>query len=179
MIRPVHALLQRFRHDEEGGVFVVEFCIMFPLIIGAFLMAFEMSIYSMRQMYLDRGLDIAVRHIRLSTAATITHNQIKTIICDNAGFIEDCGATLRLEMTPLDPRSFAAFDATPDCVDTSQDVTPVRGFKLGQAHDLMIMRACIKFKPVFATSGLGYALEKDGSGRARMIAATAFVQEPE
>ena len=178
MIRPLRARLRQFRRDEEGGIFVLEFCIMFPVIIAAFLMAFEMSIYSMRQMYLDRGLDIAVRYIRLSTAQTITHDEIKRLICLNAGFIEDCESTLRLEMTPLDPRSFAAFDADPDCVDTSQPIVPARGFNLGRSHDLMIMRACVKFKPVFATTGLGYALEKDGSGRARMIAATAFVQEP-
>ena len=32
--------------------------------------------------------------------------------------------------------------------------------------------------PVFPSSGLGYELEKDGSGRARMTSIAAFVQEP-
>ncbi|MFC6584812.1 hypothetical protein [Sulfitobacter aestuariivivens] len=42
----------------------------------------------------------------------------------------------------------------------------------------MILRACVKFKPVFATTGLGYAFDDDGSGRVRMISSAAFVQEP-
>jgi hypothetical protein len=54
----------------------------------------------------------------------------------------------------------------------------VRGFELGRENEMMMMRACIKFKPLYPTSGLGYALEKDGTGRAKMISAAAFVQEP-
>jgi hypothetical protein len=178
MKTPFFRRLFRFRRDEEGGIFLIEFCILVPILFGAFMMAVEMGMYSMRQMYLDRGTDIAVRYIRLSTNTPIAHDEIKQVICDNAGFIEDCSTTLRLEMIPLHPRAFATFDQTPDCVDTSTDATPVRGFVLGREHEIMILRACVKFKPVFATSGLGYALEKDGSGRARMVAVSAFVQEP-
>lgn len=170
--------LIRFRRDEEGGIFLLEFCILVPILFGAFLMAFELSIYSMRQMYLDRGLDIAVRYIRLSTNTPIAHNDIKNVICRNASFIQDCDETLRLEMVPVNPRAFAAFNQEADCVDTSTDATPVRRFSLGREHELMIMRACVMFKPVFPTTGLGKELEKDGAGRARLIAATAFVQEP-
>lgn len=170
--------LFRFRRDEEGGIFLIEFCIMVPILFGAFMMAVEMGLYSMRQMYLDRGVDIAVRYIRLSTNTPIAHNQIKQIVCDNAGFIENCDTTLRLEMIPLLPRAFATFDQSPDCVDTSAPATPVRGFILGREHEIMILRACVKFKPIFATTGLGKELEKDGSGRARLVAVSAFVQEP-
>jgi hypothetical protein len=132
----------------------------------------------MRQMYLDRGIDIAVRYVRLNTSAGYTHQQIKTMICDNAGWLENCDETLRLEMVAVNPRNFAQFDQSADCVDTSEPVQPVRGFALGQPNEMMMMRACVRFDPVFPTSGLGYALEKDGSGQARMISTAAFVQEP-
>ena len=141
-------------------------------------MAVELGIYTMRQMYLDRGLDIAVRYVRLNTQANFTHDTIKTMICDNAGWLENCDESLRLEMVTLNPRNFAQFDQTADCVDTSEPVEPVRGFTLGQENQLMMLRACVKFRPVYPTSGLGASMSKDGAGQVRMISSAAFVQEP-
>jgi hypothetical protein len=178
MIRRTRDFLRRFRRDEDGSSLLIEFCFFVPILFGAFLMSVELGIYSMRQMYLDRGLDIAVRYIRLNTGAPITHDQVKTLICDNAGFLEDCRSTLRLEMVALNPRNFSAFDQQADCVDTTQPIEPVRGFILGEEHEMMIMRACVKFDPVFPTSGLGKAFDKDGAGKAKLISAAAFVQEP-
>lgn len=178
MIRPVKKFLRRFRRNEDGSALVIEFMIFVPLLFGAFLMAVEMGVYTMRQMYLDRGLDIAVRFIRLNTQANYTHEDIKQIICNNSGWLENCDDTLRLEMVELNPRNFAQFDQTADCVDTSEPIEPVRGFTLGQENQLMMMRACVKFDPLYPTSGLGFALEKDGSGQAKMISSAAFVQEP-
>ncbi|AXI45939.1 hypothetical protein C1J03_07835 [Sulfitobacter sp. SK012] len=178
MMRALTRRLRRFRKNEDGSVTTIEFVIMVPLIFIAFMMSIEMGVYTMRQMFLDRGLDITVRHVRLNTNTTMTHDQLKDMICTNSGFLPDCNDSLRLEMKPLDPRAFAAFDQTADCVDSTQPVEPVRGFSLGQEHELMVLRACVKFKPVFPATGLGYALEKDGAGLAKMISVSAFVQEP-
>jgi hypothetical protein len=178
MTRFVKRRLARFGREESGAALLIEFAIFFPLLIGCFLMSVELGIYSIRHMFLDRGLDITVRYVRLNTNTPMTHSQLKDMICANAGFLEDCGQTLRLEMINVDPRNFAAFDQEADCVDISKPVAPVRGFTLGRDHELMMLRACVKFQPVFPTTGLGYALEKDGSGKARMVATAAFVQEP-
>lgn len=178
MITSLKNMLRRFRKDENGSAIMIEFVIFVPLIFSSFLMSVEMGIYSMRHMFLDRGLDITVRYVRLNTNTEITHSQLKDMICDYSGFLEDCDSTLRLEMAPLDPRQFAQFDQAADCIDVSEPVTDPRGFDLGREHQLMILRACVKFKPVFPSSGLGYAFTKDGSGRARMISTAAFVQEP-
>jgi hypothetical protein len=178
MTRRIKRFLRRFRRTEDGSALIIEFCIFVPLLFGTFLMAVEMGIYSMHQMFLDRGLDITVRHVRLHTNTPMTHSQLKNMICDEAGFLEDCEQTLRLEMVPFDPRQYAVFNRTPDCIDTSRPVTPVRGFVLGQNHQMMLLRACVKFRPIFPTTGLGYALDTDGAGRARMVSIAAFVQEP-
>ncbi len=178
MITRLKKTLRRFRKEEDGAAILLEFVIFVPLIFSLFLMSVEMGIYSMRHMFLDRGLDITVRYVRLNTNEDITHNQLKEMICDYSGFLDDCDNTLRLEMAPLDPRQFAQFDQVADCVDLSQPVTDPRGFDLGREHQLMILRACYRFKPVFPTTGLGYAFTKDGSGRARMVSTAAFVQEP-
>jgi hypothetical protein len=171
-------VLRRFRKEEDGAALMLEFVIFVPLLFGIFMMAAEMGIYSIRHMFLDRGLDVAVRHVRLNTGQPLTHAQLKTLVCNYAGFIDDCDTTLRLEMKSVNPRAFAQFNQNADCVDLSEDVQPVRGFTLGQQQELMMLRACVKFKPIYATSGLGYALAKDGSGRAQMTASAAFVQEP-
>ena len=178
MIRPVKNFLRRFRRSEDGSALVIEFVIFVPILFAAFLMAVEMGVYTMRQMYLDRSLDIAVRFIRLNTQANYTHDDIKQMICDNSGWLENCDGTLRLEMVELNPRNFAQFDQVADCVDTSEPIEPVRGFALGQENQLMMLRSCIKFDPLFPTSGLGHAMETDGSGQARMVSSAAFVQEP-
>lgn len=178
MTRALTRLLRRFRRSEDGSALVIEFCIFVPILFGTFLMSVEMGLYSMRQMYLDRGLDIAVRYVRLNTSVPMTHDQIKTMICDNAGFLQDCDSSLRLEMSPVNPRDFATFNQQPDCIDTALPVEPARGFNLGQQHELMMVRACVRFDPVFPTSGLGHAFEKDGSGKARMTSSSTFVQEP-
>ncbi len=178
MIQPVHKFLRRFRRDEDGAALLIEFAIFVPLLFSVFLMAIEMGIYSMRQMYLDCGLDIAVRYVRLNTNRTFTHNEIKQLICDNSGWLENCDETLRLEMTTVDPRAFTRFDPEVDCVDTSQPAKPVRGFTLGEANQMMMLRACVRFNPVYPTTGLGREFEKDGTGRAKMVSIAAFVQEP-
>ncbi len=180
MIQPIKKFLRRFRRSEDGSAIVIEFVIFVPLLFASFLMAVEMGVYTMRQMYLDRGLDIAVRYVRLHTTVNHSHDNIKQMICDNAGWLENCDSTLRLEMVAINPRNFAQFDQTADCVDTSEDPEPVRGFTPGQQNELMMLRACVKFDPIYPTSGLGYEFVKngDGAGQAKMISTAAFVQEP-
>lgn len=177
MTRHITRFLRRFRRDENGQM-MVEFALAVPLIFTLFMTSVEMGIYSVRQMFLDRGLDLAVRNIRLNTGANYSHTDVKTMVCDFSGFLDDCGSTLRLELLPVNPRVFTGFAGSADCVDTSQPITPLRQFVHGGEHQLMLVRACYMFKPVFASSGLGYHLTKDGSGRAKMVSLSTFVQEP-
>ena len=178
MIGGLTKFVRGFARKEDGQM-IIEFALAIPLVFTLFLTSVEMGIYSVRQMFLDRGMDVAVRQIRLGTGQNLTHNQVKQTICNNAGFLPDCTTTLRLEMTPVDPRNIGnGFNQAADCIDVSQPVTPLRTFVHGNNHELMLMRACYAFKPVFPSSGLGYAFEKDGSGRAKMFSVSAFVQEP-
>lgn len=171
------SFLRRFGRNEDGNM-VVEFALGVPLIFTLFMTSVEMGIYTMRQMFLDRGVDLTVRSIRLNTGAATDHSDLKNMVCDFAGFLEDCDATLRLSMNPIDIRSFDGAEGPSDCVDVSQPLTPLQSFVHGGEHEMMLIRACYQFKPVFPSSGLGYALAKDGSGRSKMVSFSAFVQEP-
>lgn len=181
MIRRSRKFLRRFRKDEDGQM-MIEFVLLVPLIFTIFLTSVELGIYSMRQMWLDRGLDMTVRIVRLGTGTTPDHDDLKDMICARAGFIPDCANSLKLEMRPVDPRNFVALSLTPDCFDKSQPVLPEDAptYITGQEHDLMVLRACVKFDPIFPTTGLGFDLvqDGDGAGQAMMTAMSAFVQEP-
>ncbi len=179
MMRVFKTALRRFARREDGQL-IAEFALVIPLIFTIFLTTVELGIYSMRQMFLDRGLDMAVRQVRLNTSARFDHVAIKTMICNFAGFIDNCDSQLQLEMAPIDLRNFTGLDTTVGCTDAAQPVQPVTQFINGGQHEMMLMRACYKFDPIFPTSGLGYEMAEngDGAGMAKMVSMTAFVQEP-
>lgn len=170
---------RRFFCNEDGQV-AIEFVIITPLVFTIFMTAMELGIYSMRQMWLDRGLDIAVREVRLNTFNVPDHDALKDTICVNAGFLPDCQNSLKLEMIRVDPRNFTGLAGDIDCVDRSLPIASQDdpNYISGNEHDLMMLRACVKFNPIFPTTGLGFAFDKDTAGQAAMTAMSAFVQEP-
>ncbi|MEM8730705.1 MAG: pilus assembly protein, partial [Pseudomonadota bacterium] len=138
----------------------------------------DLGFVSIRHGMLESAMDQVVRDIRLGTGTAPQHDEIKAQICELAGFIDDCSTSLRLEMIQVDPQNWQAPPARADCTDTSEEVSPVRTFVNGLDNELMIMRACAKVDPVFATFGLGENLVKDGAGQYALVSSTAFVQEP-
>jgi len=179
MKRSLQNYLQRFQRNEDGQI-AVEFVILVPLVFTIFMTAIELGIYSMRQMWLDRGLDIAVREVRLNTASIPSHDALKQTICVNAGFIPDCQTNLKLEMVRIDPRVFTPLDPVADCIDLSLPIASQESpnYQSGNEHDLMVLRACVRFNPIFPTTGLGFQFAKDNGQDAVMTAMSAFVQEP-
>jgi hypothetical protein len=177
MIARIASRLKRLRRDERG-LASVEFVILAPLFIIFTAFSIELGMLSLRAAMLERGLDIAVREVRLGTGAAPDHDAIKKIVCDNASVIADCATRLRLEMIPTDLRDFATLDPTPDCTDASEPSRPVRTFIAGGQNQLMLLRACLKYTPLFPEQMLGAALTKDSSGDVALTTLSAFVQEP-
>ena len=176
-LRPLARRLGHLLRDTSGTA-TVEFVLVVPIFISLMLMSIELGFVTLRHTMLERGLDIAVREIRLGTGTAPQHDQIKKIICDNALIISDCENTLRLEMKPTDIRNYSPLSAVPDCTDVSNPTKPVRQFTPGQQNQLVLMRACLKYKPFFPKEALGAALASDADGQAVTVAMTAFVQEP-
>ena len=54
----------------------------------------------------------------------------------------------------------------------------MKEFTPGQQNQLMLLRACLRFDPLFPIDALGSALVKDANGQSAIYAMTAFVQEP-
>lgn len=180
MIRAMGNYFRRFRKDEEGNG-SVEFFIVIPSFIMLMLMSIELSFITMRHTLLERGLDMAVREIRLGTGEPSSHAEIKDFICDRAAFILNCDTELRLEMKPVDLRNYAALGGDVKCIENSQPVDPAvlkKDFVFGGVNELMILRACYRYDPIFPEDMLGAALHKDAFGKPAIISTTAFVQEP-
>jgi hypothetical protein len=177
-------MITRFKHTlrrlirDEGGSASVEFVLIFPVYLSFMLMSIELGFVTMRHTLLERGLDMAVREVRLGTGTAPQHDEIKDLVCDNAVMVLNCKDKLRLEMRPANIFALQTLDTTADCTDKAEPAKPVRAFTPGVANQLMLMRACYKYEPFFPKEFLGSALEKDGSGEASIISMTAFVQEP-
>ncbi|MFU1476270.1 TadE/TadG family type IV pilus assembly protein [Roseovarius sp. C7] len=177
MIRARLSRRARFWREQAGNA-TVEFVIVFPVFLALFLFSLELAIITLRHTMLERGLDIAVRELRLGTGSAPQHDDIKQIICDNAMVISSCDATLRLEMVRTNIRTLATMPQDVNCVDSSEEAAPVRQFENGQQNDLMLLRACVKYSPLLPGMDLAQALDKDGAGQVAIVSRTAFVQEP-
>lgn len=177
MIRSVTPAVAHFLRDESGTA-TVEFVLVMPLYVAMLMMSIELGFVTLRATLLERGLDMAVRDIRLGTGTAPQHDAIKAIVCKNALMIRDCNQNLRLEMRPVDIRAYASLGTAADCTDTAVPAKPVREFTAGQQNQLMMLRACLKYDPLFPSAVLGSALTKDANGQVAITSMTAFVQEP-
>ena len=178
MIRSVWKKFVRHLRDESGSA-AVEFVLVFPVMATFIVLTLEMGFITLRQTMLERGLDLAVREIRLGTGQNPTHDDVKDLICTHAKFVKECEAKLYLEMEPTSPRDFSALHPVASCTDEPvDDIRPARGFNPGQANELVLMRACLNYEPLFPEALLAGILEKDGDGDAAIVAVTSFVQEP-
>ena len=170
--------LRRFHRTEDGSA-TIEFVIIFPVFFTFFLSTFELGMLETRHVMMDRGLDLAVRQIRLGILEPVTHEGFKQAVCDGATIIPDCMNQLKLEMVPVDPRAWAAMATARDCVDRGDPGVAVRNFVPGASNELMLIRACALFDPFFPTTGLGASLPRVSGGAYGLISVASFVIEPD
>ena len=170
--------LTRFGMSEDGAA-TVEFVIVFPVFMVIFVSVFEAGLLMTKMVMLDRALDLTVRQIRLATGSgTITHDAVKAMICANTVIIDDCEASLQLEMDVIPADTWTMPDTTADCVDREAEIEPVVNFTNGGENDIIFVRACLVVDPMFPNYALGLLLTKDASGGVRLLANSAFANEP-
>ncbi|MFC3117957.1 TadE/TadG family type IV pilus assembly protein [Jhaorihella thermophila] len=170
-------LLRRFRRSQTGAG-TVEFVLVFPAVMTIMFSGIELGMVTFKQAMLERAMDLTVRDIRLGTGQVMTHDDIRDQLCARSAVITDCQNSLRLEMIRLDPRNWNGALAAPDCINRAEELSPVRNFVNGQENELMLLRACAKFDPIFPSSGLGKQLSDTADGGYALVAVSVFVQEP-
>ncbi len=178
----LRASLRVFAQDEAGNG-TIEFVMIFPFFFVIFMSTFELGMAMTRQVMLDRGVDVAVRLVRLGLVVPLNHDTLKQEICDAALIIPNCIAELKLEMQPLNPRNWVNIPNAADCVDRADPALPPRGFAGGTMNQLMIIRACMLFDPFIPTTGLGghnlgTAIASDNGGSYALVSMSSYVVEP-
>jgi len=172
----IKGLLQRFWSDEDATA-TIEFVILAPVVMWIVFSVIEAGWLSTQQSMLNRGLNLAVRDLRLGRRPNPSANDIKQDICNYAGVLRDCMNTLTLELVSInDPIG----NASAVCVDRSSPIEPTIAFDQGSHinQDIMIARACFVVDPLIPGAGLGAALPKDITGAFHMVSFSAFANEP-
>lgn len=173
------SILRRFGQSARGTA-TVEFVIVFPIFVALFLSSFEASMVLLRQLMLERALDITMREVRLNPADTFPRPVLRRTICDTARILPDCEASLTVELTTIDPDSYAMPSTRTPCVDRGGSASSGGDIASGEADELIVVRVCYSVRPFFPTSMLGTELVRDNAnaGEFQIMAASAFTQEP-
>ena len=180
---------------SEKGSSTIEFVILFPPFIIFFLSGVEAGLMMLRNAMLERGLDLAVREIRIGTPTPPTFIQFRQQICDVAMIIPNCMDNLQVELEVVDGTTWEPLDPTPRCVDRNSPIDPFDGaddwYNTGINNDFMLVRLCANVDPILPGFALGLILDQvpmpgagdvdetqeDLNGYA-IVALTAFVNEP-
>ena len=167
------------RAGREDGNSTIEFVIWFPFYILVFGSGFEASFITFRQVMLSMALDRTVRDLQLGHLDSPTHSELKTELCNTAGFIPDCMNTLHIELERIQTDTFTFRTGNVQCIDVEEESEPAINFTHGSENDLMLITACIAVEPMVPVTGLGLKLPKinDGS-RYAIIGYSAYVVEP-
>jgi hypothetical protein len=175
-------VLTRFAKCDRGAA-SLEFVIIFPVFFTFFLMTYESGMVSLQHVMLERGVDIAVRDVRIGSMSNPTQDSLKARICEVAGIIPNCVTQIQLEMVQRDPRAWVDLSDDIQCINRSLTVQPVVDFSNGGNNDMMVLRACVRIDPLLPTTGLGKAIVEANSndaagGSVALVAHSAFVIEP-
>ncbi len=150
--------LRRFRRSEDGQA-TIEFCILFPAFISIMLCSIEAGIMMVRNVMLERGVDIAVRELRLGDPTPPTYDEFKQSICDNAIIFNDCDELLQVALQPVSTDTWTGLPNQLTCIneethlDETDPINPIvdTTFIGGGNNDLMIVQACGLFDPLLCT----------------------------
>lgn len=163
---------------EEGNA-TIEFVILFPAIMTLFLSSFEVSVLLLRSVLLEKSLDTTVREMRLGVVNPQTGEQLKQQLCARAPILPECSETMKVELVVVPTSTWTLPTGRIKCVDKDASINPAVTANFGVANDLMVVRACAKVDPFFATTPwVMDLLPLDTTGQYAVVAASTFVNEP-
>lgn len=169
-------MLCRFRRDEDGTM-VVPFALWMTIFLSLIVSTIELGTMTVRQTVMERAVDTTMRDLKIGKLPgdLVT---LKDAICDDAAILPSCRQNLYLEMIRLDMAEWQEPSDQASCVDTGTVAMPHRSFQQGPAHEVMLVRACFKYKPITPLGGFNASLPKDANGYTALVSSSAFVNEP-
>lgn len=164
---------------SEDGSATVEFVVLFPVLFALFVSSVDFSIQMLRQVFLDRAVDLAVRDIRLGLVDANGLDDLKQRICANAALTPNCMQTITVELRPIEPTAFAGMDPRARCVDRANNISPVLSFTPGSGlQELMMLRACTVSNPFIIANGYIFGSPRGPNDDFMSVSVGVFVNEP-
>lgn len=171
-------LLRRFTASERGSS-TVEFVITVPLVLALLLSSIDFGVVMLRQVFLDRAVDIAVRDVRLGRVPSASFTQFRDSICERTFLMPNCQQDIAVELRPIDTQTFAGLDGPAQCVNRAEEINPVLAFNPSRGQqELMLIRVCVVSNPFLRVTGMVLGMPVDASGGYNVVARSAFANEP-
>lgn len=171
------AALRRLLRDERGSM-TAEVAIVTPLFIMLVLCVVEAGMLMVRHTMVERAVDMVVRDLRLGRYVNPTHNRLREDICANAVVMPRCMTDLMIDLRPVSRATWALPAGPQPCVDRAMNIEPAVTFIPGGENELVLIRICAVFEPLFPTTGWGLNLPLDPSGGYQLLSMSTFVNEP-
>ena len=140
---------------KKDGTASVDFIFLFPAFVIVLLSAVESGTMMLRNVLLERGVDLAVRELRIGANPPADESELLNRVCTYSAFIRDCDQNLRLELVRVNTTTFDMPTTSATCQQKDELTQPALTYTTGVDHDLMLLRACAIFTPYFPTTGLG------------------------
>lgn len=173
----LHRAFDRFKRDEGNAT--IEFALFFPLLVTMLLSTVEVGILTIRQVMLEQAVDLTVRDLRLGKLIKPTQDDLRNLICDRSSVVPRCSDSLLIELRPVSTVSWTPLGQDTTCKDRSNgDINPVVDLNPGSSHEMVLIRVCAVFQPVFPSTKLGIHMTKVGLAGYALVVSSAFVNEP-
>ncbi len=173
------------RARDEDGASTVAFVLIFPVFIGIVLAGAEAGWLMTRYMMVERGVDIAMRDVRLGLAGDeVTYTELVDRICDATSVVDDCSTNLVVATQVLEDDAEAVDPDPAPCFDNSFSASEIASFNPADEYEeaetsqTVVVKVCAVVQPIFKDFGLSAVLRLDGAGGFPIRTASAFKHEP-
>lgn len=173
----------RFLHDESGAVTIPSlFWIVFLFFI--LLSTVEMSVMFMKKTLLEQRVALTSRVMQLGLDGKPDEDTLKTSICSNLTFLNDCKNNITVETFSVDQSNWrSTLDGKAVNCQISKDSAdplPPKNVEYGADDQIMIMRVCLRVKPIIPASPFAKALTAawPWGDQYALVTTTAYVNEP-
>ena len=177
-LQPLRHLWRRFARSQSGTA-TVEFVIMVPLVLAFLLSSVDYGVVMIRQVFLDRAVDMAVRQVRLGNVAATSYAGFRAQICENTFLLSHCEDNIAIELRPVDTATWSGLNEPAQCVNREANISPVLAFRPSTGSQvLMLIRVCVVADPFISLTGLVLGMPEDASGGFYLVSNAAFANEP-
>jgi hypothetical protein len=170
--------VRRFRL-RDAGASTVEFMVSLPFVLMILFMSIDFGAVMLRQVFLDRAVEMAVREVRLGNIPSGGIATLRELICDGTLLIHDCPNSLTIELRPINTTTWAGVNDPVECINRADNIVPTLTFNpAAGTQALMLVRVCASADPFLTITGIMLGVGNETGGDLQLVSIGAFVNEP-